>query len=230
MHPENYPDEYQNWSIQFFGREFIVTPDVLIPRLETECLIKRARTLIQREHIKTVIDIGSGSGIIGISVGDIVDEIIFIDISPEALKITEKNFTANFPEKKARYIVSDLLSDFSPADFWSLEGPILFLTNLPYIRDEDWENMSKDTVFEPKIALFGGEKTGFELYEKLFEQFETLCILEVINPLYCILEFGFDQREIAEEILEKYRDWEYNFFPDYAGIERFWEISFEQNP
>lgn len=227
---ENYPEEYSKWNVQFFDREFIVTPDVLIPRLETECLIKRARTVIKNKNIKTVIDIGSGSGIIGTSVGDIVDEIIFIDISPEALEITKKNFSNNYPEKKARYVLSDLLSNFSPADFSSLEGPILFLTNLPYIRDEDWKNMSKDTHFEPKIALFWGKETGFELYEKLFEQFETLCILEVLSPLYCIFEFGFDQREIAEELLKNYRDWEYDFFPDYAGIERFWEISFEQTP
>jgi methylase of polypeptide subunit release factors len=53
--------------------------------------------------------------------------------------------------------------------------------------------MSEDTHFEPKLALFGGEKTGFELYEKLFEQF-TL----ITNPFSCIFEFGFDQRELAE--------------------------------
>ena len=47
-------------------------------------------------------------------------------------------------------------------------GKILLLTNLPYIKNDDWENMSEDTRFEPKTALFGGEKTGFELYEKLF--------------------------------------------------------------
>lgn len=227
---ENYPEEYKNWSLQFFGRKFVVTPNVLIPRLETECLIKRARTFIQKEQIKTVIDIGSGSWIIGTCIADIVDEVIFIDISSEALLITEKNFTENFPEKKSRYIQSDLLSQLSPADFSSLRGPILFLTNLPYIRDEDWKNMSKDTHFEPKIALFGGEKTGFELYEKLFEQFEILCMLESLDSLYCIFEFGFDQRKIAEETLKKYKDWNYSFFPDYAGIERFWEISFEQNP
>lgn len=222
---ENYPEEYEKWSVHFFGRDFIVTPDVLIPRLETESLIKRAREIIKNQNIKTVIDIGSGSGIIGTSIADIADEVIFVDISPEAIKITEKNFTSNYPTKKARYIQSDLLSSFSPADFSSLTGPILFVTNLPYIRDEDWNNMSKDTVFEPKLALFGGEETGFELYEKLFEQLETLSILEVIDPLYCIFEFGFDQREIAEEILKKYKNWKYSFFADYAGIERFWEIT-----
>ncbi len=93
--------------MHFFGRDFIVTPDVLIPRLETECLVRRARQLLQPKTI--VVDIGCGSGIIGTSVADLADEVIFLDISPEALTITEKNFRLHFPEKKAQFIVSDLL-------------------------------------------------------------------------------------------------------------------------
>ena len=56
--------------------------------------------------------------------------------------------------------------------------------------------MSADTHFEPELALFGGEKTGFEMYERLFTQ------LSIINyPVSVIIEFGFDQREIAEKII-----------------------------
>jgi release factor glutamine methyltransferase len=73
-----------------------VSPDVLIPRLETECLIRRARRIIKEKNIQQVIDIGCGSGIIGTSVTDLVDEVIFLDISPEALQITKKNFRSNF--------------------------------------------------------------------------------------------------------------------------------------
>jgi methylase of polypeptide subunit release factors len=57
----------------------------------------------------TVIDIGCGSGIIGTSIADLVDEVIFLDISPRALEVTERNFRIHFPEKKAEFIVSDLL-------------------------------------------------------------------------------------------------------------------------
>jgi methylase of polypeptide subunit release factors len=82
--------------------------------------------------------------------------------------MTQRNFETNFPNKKADFIVSDLLTGL-PIDTYP---DTLFLTNLPYIKDADWKNMSPDTIFEPKLALFGGEKTGFELYEKLFEQFQ----------------------------------------------------------
>ncbi len=154
-----------------------MTPDVLIPRLETECLVRRARRIIQEQNIKTVIDIGSGSGIIGTSIADLVDEVIFLDISPKALAITEKNFRTHFPNTKAQFIVSDLLSDLPSLLGEGLGVRCLFLTNLPYIKDADWKNMSEDTIHEPKLALFGGEKTGFELYEKLFSQFSALAPL-----------------------------------------------------
>ena len=220
INPVDYPEEYTRWSVHFFGRDYIVTPDVLIPRLETECLIRRARKIIQETHIKQAIDIGCGSGIIGTSIADIVDKVVFLDISPEALRITETNFCNNFPEKRADFIVSDLLA-------WLEQGsidptmPILFLTNLPYIKDEDWKNMSTDTQFEPKLALFGWEKTGFELYEKLFVGIKNLGILP--HGSRCIFEFWFDQRCIAETVLQSY-SWKYSFFADYAGIERFGEI------
>ncbi len=220
-HPIDYPEEYTKWSVHFFGRDFIVTPDVLIPRLETECLIRRARKLILEKNIQQVIDIGCGSGIIGTSVADLIDTVVFLDISPEALRITETNFFSSFPGKQADFIMSDLLTWLSESSLnWNL--PILFLTNLPYIKDADWNNMSADTQFEPKIALFGGEKTGFELYERLFMELAKLPIR--VNQGHCIFEFWYDQREIAEATLKQFPHWKCCFFADYAGIERFGEI------
>ncbi len=144
-----------------------MTPDVLIPRLETECLIKRARNILQKSaHPTIVIDIGCGTGIIGTSVANLGDEIIFLDISADALEVAKKNFQTHFGDKKSQFIVSDLLSNLP-----SLQSShILFLTNLPYIKQDDWINMSADTKHEPRLALFGGEVTGFEMYERLFVQ------------------------------------------------------------
>lgn len=220
IQPENYPEEYITGSVHFFGREYMVTPDVLIPRLETECLVRRARKIIQECHITQVIDIGCGSGIIGTSVADLVDEVIFLDISGEALHISEKNLRTHFPEKNTQFIVSDLLSELEVP---SSNSHILLVTNLPYIKDEDWIHMSSDTIYEPKLALFGWEKTGFELYEKLFEQIQILRT-KYEWKITILFEFGFDQRKIAENILRSYPDWKYSFFADYAGIERFGEI------
>ena len=280
--PPDYPIEYVEWKVRFFGREFIVTPDVLIPRLETESLVRHARQILQKNKNDTpiyrrngesegatlserrwkqriderqqsesefvdpsgafgtfqswkvrkdskkktiVVDIGCGSGIIGTSVADLADEVIFLDISPAALAIAERNFRTHFPEKQAQFIVSDLLSHIPRFQ----DSNILYLTNLPYIKADDWEHMSPDTRHEPRLALFGGESTGFELYERLFEQLSALAPLIRGGGGFarwrCLFEFGFDQREIAETDLKKYPQWEYSFFADYAGVERFGEIS-----
>lgn len=260
MHDKNYPQEYIDGHVKFFGRDFIVTPDVLIPRLETEWLVRRARQFLsasvmsseaiaESRHLawkkeqdfsitkitgtdflhskwqrKTIIiDIGCGSGIIGTCVADLADEVIFLDISPEALRVTEQNFRTHFPDKRAQFIISDLLSNLPSLLGEGLGVRCLFVTNLPYIKDEDWQNMSADTVHEPKLALFGGEETGFELYEKLFQELNSVKLWNC-KSVKLLYEFWFDQREVAEEIVKKYPQWKYSFFADYAGIERFGEI------
>lgn len=215
----NYPEEYKNWKVTFFGRDFVVTPNVLIPRLETEWLVRRARTILKKDPNTLVVDIGAGSGIMGTSIADLADELIFLDISSEALKIAEKNFRTHFPKKKVQFIVSDLLSNLPICQSTNL----LFLANLPYIKDDDWENMSEDTRHEPKLALFWGEETGFELYEKLFEQVQSIT-LNNSQTLTLIIEFWFDQRQVAENTMKQYPNWKYEFFTDYANIERFCEI------
>lgn len=217
-HPLNYPEEYITGIVNFFGREFRVTPAVLIPRLETEALIRRARTVLRQGKIRKVVDIGSWSGIIGTSVADLVDEVIFLDISPEALKIAQENFQKYYPSKSVEFLHSDLLSNIDPN-----VSELLFLANLPYIKAEDWGNMSLDTRFEPELALFWGEKTGFELYERLFQE-----LREKKYQGTLIIEFGFDQREIAEWVLKKF-GWRGTFFTDYAGMERFCEIYLTNN-
>ncbi len=152
---QHYPEEYITGKVTFFGREFIVTPDVLIPRLETESLVRRAREVQKAERFNSIVDIGCGSGNIGTSLADLAPEIIFLDISPDALAIAERNFRVHFPQKKAEFIVSDLLSklplqgesredgrDFFPeTKSPAFQAPslqrglnILFLANLPYIK------------------------------------------------------------------------------------------------
>lgn len=148
---KDYPEEYITGKVQFFGRDFVVTPDVLIPRLETEGLVRRARQIIEKEDIHTVVDIGTGSGIIGVSCADLVDRVVLLDVSEGALEIAKRNLQTHFPSKKAEFVVSDLLSNLP-----TLSSPNpLFVSNLPYIKQNDWEHMSPDTRHEPRLALFG---------------------------------------------------------------------------
>lgn len=215
---EHYPEEYIRGWTEFFGKKYILTTDVLIPRLETECLVRRARHVLQNIPYDHVYDIGSGSGIIGTSLADLADSLHFVDISPSALKVSQKNFVMHFPEKSAQFHLSDLLLE-TPLSQKDSQDAVLLVANLPYIRDHDWEHMSKDTIFEPKIALFGGENTGFELYERLFEHIDRFRVHGIL-----LMEFGFDQLDTAKRILASYTGWKVTFFSDYAGIERFAHI------
>ncbi len=232
---DHYPQEYQSNSVEFFYRDFFVDESVLIPRFETESLVRR---VIQESiNIKPdiLIDVGTGSGIIPISIIKNIlprhPELVsvspnqltyWLEISPEALDVARKN-----GEKHETNIIwqqSDLLGFFLENPESINKNQVIFLTaNLPYIKDEDWKNMSADTVFEPKIALFWGEQTGFELYELFFQQVQEFFKIFQPRQLTIFIEFGFDQRKIAEVFFIK--NWFIaDFFADPAGIERFAKV------
>lgn len=218
--PPHYPEEYTTGSVVFYGKKIRVTPSVLIPRLETEVLVRRVRKIAQEKQIHTLIDIGTGSGCIPVALWDQFREVHLIDISPEALGLAEENMREHFGERdlpRFTCIVSDLLAQVDTSVY---SGDLIITANLPYIREADWENMSPDTQYEPRLALFWWEHTGFEMYEFLFDQ---LVQWKYPQKRYLIIEFWYDQRDIAEEVLQKYT-WKYVFFGDYRGIERFCEI------
>ncbi|MDD2916713.1 MAG: peptide chain release factor N(5)-glutamine methyltransferase [Candidatus Gracilibacteria bacterium] len=225
-----YPPEYTRGWVEFYYQKFEIDEHVLIPRLETESLVREAIRYFRSEEVDTLIDIGTGSGIIPLSILSAVEipEVFAIDLSPEALVIARKN--AENQGKNIDFLESDLLSVFlnehlgETKHALSLQGKnILIVTNLPYIKQDDWENMSTDTIHEPKLALFGGPFTGFELYEKLFAQIDVFVAKYTPKKLTILAEMGDDQTEIAGKILGKY-GWEFSFFADLRGIERFMKI------
>jgi methylase of polypeptide subunit release factors len=88
--------------------------------------------VLKSEKYDRVVDIGCGSGIIGTSVADLVDEVVFLDISGSALAVAERNFQRHYPEKKAQFVVSDLLDNYE-LPITNYENTLL-LANLPYIK------------------------------------------------------------------------------------------------
>lgn len=198
--------------MEFYYQKFAVNEHVLIPRLETESLVREAVKYCRACSPDIFIDIGTGSGIIPLSILSIVDipQVFAVDVSPEALEVARKNCLDQW--KKITFLESDLLSVFYEQDF-PLGQNILLVTNLPYIKQDDWENMSADTIHEPRLALFGGARTGFELYEKLFTQMEDFVEKHQPAKLTILAEMGDDQVDIATEVLAKY-GWEFSFFAD----------------
>lgn len=158
------PMAYIRGYQEFFGREFIVTPDVLIPRPETETLIEVLKSLAKKPGDK-LIDIGTGSGCIAITAKlemPLLD-VYATDISTVALSIAKQN--ASSLNANIHYYQQNLLVG-------ELNGPFAFIVaNLPYVAD-DWQR-SPETNFEPAIALFA-DGEGLQLIKALLRQSVTL--------------------------------------------------------
>jgi len=176
-----------------------------------------------------LIDVGTGSGIIPISIlSECRDtprrvSTFAIDISPEALAVVKENSIQN--KQDIIFLQSDLLEIFLENTLFEPNKNILITANLPYIKADDWRNMSPDTKHEPELALFGGDVTGFELYERLFVQIPDFISKYTPKSLTILAEMGDDQKELATQILERY-GWSFEFFADLRGIDRFIKIVF----
>ncbi|MBO4855479.1 peptide chain release factor N(5)-glutamine methyltransferase [Candidatus Saccharibacteria bacterium] len=143
----------------FYGRQFIVTPDVLIPRPETEVLIEIAKGFKPTK----ILDVGTGSGCIAITLAKELPnaQITGVDISEKALKIAQNN--AQKYHAKVNFRQSDLLNGLENTEKFDL-----IIANLPYV-DRDWGWLGLELQFEPKTALFA-EDGGLELIKKLIQQ------------------------------------------------------------
>lgn len=154
------PLAYIRGKQEFFGREFAVTPDVLIPRPETEVLIELLLSLDPQPHDR-LVDVGTGSGAIAITakLERPELEVLATDVSAKALAVARQN--AHNLQAKVAFSQQDLLQP-------TLSKPVRFIVaNLPYVA-QHWER-SKETAFEPAMALFAAND-GLAFINKLIEQ------------------------------------------------------------
>lgn len=164
-HGESFPYVLGHW--EFFGLEFDVTSDVLIPRPETELLVEKAIAWLQESPVRrTVADVGTGSGVIAISIAMNVPDakILATDISFEALEVARKNAIKFDVNNRIDFVQCDLL----PYHIYSLSTERhfdLICANLPYIPTDTLHQLP---IFgrEPSLALDGGPD-GLDLIRRL---------------------------------------------------------------
>lgn len=164
-----------------------------------------------------MVDVGTGSGIIAVSIAKNRPEIRVsaLDLSDEALSLAKENARTNGAE--IEFVRSDLLESL-PENVGS-EGSVFFVANLPYVR-EGATDMSSDTAFEPAMALYGGESTGFELTEKFLRQVEEFHVLRPDVGIAVACEVGDDhEEEIRAVAADLGRD--IRTFADLTGTHRF---------
>lgn len=148
---------------EFMGLDFLVTPDVLIPRPDTENIVENALQILKEmpQQKVRVLDLCCGSGAIGIAIAHYEQKAVVTgaDLSAKALTVTKEN------AKRNRVDISLIQSDL----FQNLSEPYnLIVTNPPYIPTKEIDELSSDVKdFEPKMALDGGE-TGLDFYQCIF--------------------------------------------------------------
>lgn len=193
---------------EFFGRPFGVSPAVLIPRHETELLVETALRRFPTTEPLRVLDVGTGSGCIAITLKLERPEweVTAIDVSEDALAIASAN--ARFHDASLRLVHSDLFGGLLGEEF------DLIVSNPPYIgMDEPLPPMVID--HEPQVALFAGE-SGFEFYEKLAVQAQSY----LPDGGVISLEVGYQQANPVRELFETQGWTHLSTELDLAGIPR----------
>ncbi|MFH0905220.1 MAG: HemK/PrmC family methyltransferase [bacterium] len=159
------PVAYLTGHKEFFELDLRVSPAVLIPRPATEAIVHHALELIQRQNIKKVCDVGTGSGAIAIAIAKSALEvkIIATDISSAALKVAQRNAAAHQVSDRVEFIRQDLL----PTGI----SDSLIIANLPYLPNGF--SGAADLDYEPGVALWGRSDDGLELYRRLFDRLDN---------------------------------------------------------
>jgi release factor glutamine methyltransferase len=161
------PVAYLVGQREFFSLNFEVTPDVLIPRPETESLVVRAIDLAKGQGGELrIADVGTGSGIIAVTMAKQVKkaQVMAIDISPAAIEVAKRNAEKHGVAERVQFVESDLLSNVADSKF------DLVLSNPPYVATDEMATLQADVRnHEPHLALDGG-KYGTEIIERLIPQ------------------------------------------------------------
>jgi release factor glutamine methyltransferase len=203
---DNEPIEYITNKVSFYDNIFYVDKNVLIPRSESEILIDKV-LFFKNKKIKTISEIGVGSGILSITLAKMFKETKFIstDISKSAINIAQKNAISHNVENQITFYHTSLLDNIN-------DDIDIIISNPPYIQDD--YKLDKNVLYEPKIALFGG-KIGDEILKDIID----IAYIKKTKILIC--EMGYNQKEsLSKYINETYTYISLDFYKDLAGYDR----------
>jgi release factor glutamine methyltransferase len=176
---------------EFWGLDFEVTRDVLVPRPETELIVEEALAFARERRLTHIIDVGTGSGCIAIAIASELPDarITATDASLPAIEVARRNASAHGVQSRIDFHLGDVLSD--------VDGPAeLIVSNPPYVPEAMAAHLQPEVVqYEPHAALFGGE-TGLEVLAALFQQAPP----RLAAGGRLIVEFGFGQQEDVERL------------------------------
>lgn len=196
----------------FMGEKFIVNPSVLIPRDETEFLVRKAIEIINKNNFTMALDVGTGSGCIACMIAKYTQcQIIGLDISSDALNTALDNASKLNLFNKAIFRKSNIFSNVKPGESFDI-----IVSNPPYIPPSEKENIQTEVKFDPEQALFTEDEKGLEFYEKI-----TKDAPRILNKGgYLLFELGIGQSNDVKSIMEKNGFQNIEIIKDLAGIDR----------
>ena len=199
-------------TIEFCGRIFRCDRRALVPRPETEQLVEWLISHFKPEHtIPRIIDVGTGSGVIALTLAAAFPnaEVTGIDISEDALTLARENAEELGLANRVRFLKTNLLESVQP--FFDL-----VVANLPYVSTEHRQELSREVLHDPEVALFAGAR-GDELMRQLIEQATS-----ALRPGGTLaMEIGIGQSEPLVEALAEKNYSDICTEKDYSGVIRF---------
>ena len=207
------PVQYIVGNTNFYGYDFKVNRNTLIPRFETELLVEKTYNYIKKyfnkDNIK-ILDSGTGSGCIAITLNKLLNscDITGIDISSEALEVAKENNIIN--NTNVKFIESDIFSNVS-------DKYDVIISNPPYISYDDIEVMDIVKNNEPHLALYAKDN-GLYFYDKIIKDSS-----KYLNDKFIMaFEIGYKQGKDITKIVNKYyKDINMSVEKDYSGRDRF---------
>jgi release factor glutamine methyltransferase len=212
------PLQYITGHQEFYGLDFLVTPDVLIPRPETEFLVERVIRLARelREDSPLIVDVGTGSGCVAVTVARKVPQarLIATDVSSAAIDVARRNAERNSVADRIEFLFGDLLAPLAER---GLEDAVdILASNPPYVDEGKPELIQREVRdWEPRQALFGGPD-GLDFYRRLISDGHGY-----VKPgRHLVFEIGFSQLESIKGLIEKSRWKLVDVTRDLQGIPR----------
>ena len=202
---------------EFFGLNFYVTPDVLIPRPDTELLVELG--LHYAPQASRLLDLGTGSGAIAIAIAQQRPDlqITAIDVSPAALNIAARNAARHLPPNSITLLQSDWYNALTDQQFATI------ISNPPYIVKDDQHLSQGDLRFEPINALTD-HADGLSAYRQIISGAK----IRLTKNGWLLMEHGYDQSQAVQELLAAHGFSEVQSWPDLAGILRVSGGSFDR--
>jgi release factor glutamine methyltransferase len=215
------PLQYITGHQEFFGLDFEVTSDVLIPRPDTEILIETALKLLAGSKVAPFIcDVGTGSGCVAITLLYELRKIpgtqaLAIDISPEALAVAKRNAARHSVRDRIDFVISDCFASLDSAN--PLQSSFdLIVSNPPYVEEQALAGLQREVRdYEPRVALTAGPD-GLTIIRRLL--LEAGSFLKTGG--YFLFEIGFSQRAAVEQLIDRDRWKLLDIHQDLQGIPR----------